>query len=41
MMIAQAPTYVRETAAQIAYRIRNRIPPPRPVFVSERVEAGA
>ena len=32
--------YVRETPGQIAYRIRNGIPP-RPVFISERVEAKA
>ena len=34
------PPYIRETAPQIAYRIRNGIPP-RPVFISERVEAKA
>ena len=34
------PPYIRETDRQIAYRIRNGIPP-RPVFISERVEAKA
>lgn len=38
-MTRPAPDYIRETPRQIAYRIRNGIPPARPVFVSERVEA--
>jgi hypothetical protein len=29
-------TYVRETAKQIAERIRNQTPPPRPTYVSAR-----
>lgn len=32
-MIAEKPTYVRETPSQIAHRLRNGIPPARPVFV--------
>jgi hypothetical protein len=38
-MTRPMPTYIRETPAQIAYRLRNGIPPARPVYVSERREA--
>ena len=29
------PRYIRESAAEIAYRLRNGIPPVRPVFIRE------